>query len=151
MCRGLGVSDPLEPFVAGFVAELSRQGFQPVTVGKQVGLLAGLSGWLAAEGVAASGLSSEVAERLCAARRAAGHRSRVTSGRSVRCWGICAGGGSRHRPTRASTARRSTTSAPNPAMASTVCGRGAVVYEPLDRLKLYAHERNHRPGRERSA
>jgi hypothetical protein len=73
----VGVSGPLEPFVAGFVAELSRQGFQPVTVGKQVGLLAGLSGWLAAEGVAASGLSSEVAERFCAARRAAGHGSRV--------------------------------------------------------------------------
>jgi integrase/recombinase XerD len=70
------VSGPLEPFVAGFVAELSRQGFRPVAVGKLVGLLAGLSGWLAAEGVAASGLSSEVAERFCAARRAAGQRSR---------------------------------------------------------------------------
>jgi integrase/recombinase XerD len=74
----VGVSGPLEPFVAGFVVELSRQGFQPVTVGKQVGLLAGLSGWLAAEGVAASGLSSEVAERFCAARRAAGHKDRAT-------------------------------------------------------------------------
>jgi integrase/recombinase XerD len=74
----VGVSGPLEPFVAGFVAELSRQGFQPVTVGKQVGLLAGLSGWLEAEGVYPSGLSSEVAERFCAARRAAGHRSRTT-------------------------------------------------------------------------
>src|ERR1039458_359677 len=60
----VGVSGPLGPFVAGFVAELSRQGFQPVTVGKQVGLLAGLSGWVAAEGVAVSGLSSEVAERF---------------------------------------------------------------------------------------
>jgi hypothetical protein len=64
--------------VAGFVAELSRQGFQPVTVRKQVGLLAALSDWLAAEGVGASGLSSEVAERFCAARRVAGHRDRVT-------------------------------------------------------------------------
>jgi integrase/recombinase XerD len=74
----VGVSGPLEPFVVGFVAELSRQGFQPVTVRKQVGLLAGLSGWLAAEGVAASGLSSEVAERFCAARRAGGHTYLLT-------------------------------------------------------------------------
>jgi integrase/recombinase XerD len=37
-----------------------------------------LSGWLAAEGVAPSGLSSEVAERFCAARRAAGHTYLLT-------------------------------------------------------------------------
>jgi integrase/recombinase XerD len=74
----VGVSGPLGPFVAGFAAELSRQGFRPVTVRKQLGLLAGLSGWLAAEGVDPPGLSSEVAERFCAARRAAGHRSRTT-------------------------------------------------------------------------
>ena len=53
----VGVSGPLEPFVAGFVAELSRQGFQPVTVGKQVGPWARLSGRLVAEGVAPSRLS----------------------------------------------------------------------------------------------
>src|SRR5919106_4388736 len=47
-------------------------------VGKQLGLLVAFSGWLAAEGVALSGLSSEVAERFCAARRAAGHTYRVT-------------------------------------------------------------------------
>ncbi|HEX5927130.1 MAG TPA: site-specific integrase [Baekduia sp.] len=41
-------------------------------------LVAGLSGFLAAEGVAVSGLSSEVAEHFCAARRAAGHSNRVT-------------------------------------------------------------------------
>ncbi len=39
----VGVSGPLGPFVAWFVTELSRQGFQPVTVGKQVGLFAGVS------------------------------------------------------------------------------------------------------------
>jgi site-specific recombinase XerD len=69
----VGVAGPLEPFVAGFAAELSRLGFQPVTVRKQVSLLAGLSSWMTAEGVAPSGLSSEVAARFCAARRAAGH------------------------------------------------------------------------------
>jgi hypothetical protein len=36
---------------------LSRQGYKPQLVGKQLGLLAALSGWLAAEGVAVSGLS----------------------------------------------------------------------------------------------
>lgn len=30
----VGVSGPLDPFVAGFVAELSRQGLQPVTARK---------------------------------------------------------------------------------------------------------------------
>src|SRR5688572_24780685 len=73
-----GVTGPLGPFAAGFVDDLSRQGFKPVTVGKHVALLAQLSGWLAAEGVAASGLSSEFAGRFCAARRAAGHKTRVT-------------------------------------------------------------------------
>jgi hypothetical protein len=33
----VGVSGPLGPFVAGFVAELSRQGFQPVTVASRWG------------------------------------------------------------------------------------------------------------------
>jgi site-specific recombinase XerD len=64
--------------VAGFAAELSRQGYKSQPVGKQVGLVAALSGWLAAEGVAVAGLSSDVAERFCAARRAAGLTDRVT-------------------------------------------------------------------------
>jgi integrase/recombinase XerD len=72
------VTGPLGPFAAGFVGELSRQGFKPETVGRHVALVGGLSSWLAAEGVAVSGLSSEVAERFCAARRAAGHSNRVT-------------------------------------------------------------------------
>src|SRR5215207_2360618 len=75
---GVGVAGPLGPFVAGFAAELARQGYKPQPVGKQLGLLAALSGWLAAEGVAVSGLSLDVAERFCAARRAAGHTDRAT-------------------------------------------------------------------------
>jgi hypothetical protein len=73
---GVGVPGPLGPFVGGFAAVLSRQGYEPQPVGKQVGLLAALSRWLAAEGVVVSGLSSEVAERFCAARRAAGRTGR---------------------------------------------------------------------------
>jgi hypothetical protein len=75
---GVGATGPLGPFVAGFAAELSRQGYKPQPVGKQVGLVTVLSGWLAAEGVTATGLSSEVAERFCAARRAAGYTDRAT-------------------------------------------------------------------------
>jgi integrase/recombinase XerD len=71
---GVGVPGPLGPVVAGFAAELSRQGYKPQPVGKQLGLVAALSGWLAAEGVAVSGLSSEVAERFCVA----GHTDRAT-------------------------------------------------------------------------
>ena len=72
------VTGPLGPFAAGFVDDLSRQGFKPETVARHVALAAGLSRWLAAEGVALSGLSSEVAERYAVARRAAGHSNRLT-------------------------------------------------------------------------
>src|SRR5215203_2957725 len=73
------MTGPLGPFAAGFIGELSRQGFKPETVSRHVALVVGLSSWLEAEGVAASGLSSEVAERFFAARRAAGHSNRLTS------------------------------------------------------------------------
>ena len=73
------VTGPLGPFAAGFVDDLSRQGFKLETVGRHVALVAELSSWLAAEGVAPSGLSSEAAERYAAARRAAGHSNRLTS------------------------------------------------------------------------
>ncbi|MCA1697898.1 MAG: tyrosine-type recombinase/integrase [Actinobacteria bacterium] len=72
------LSGPLEPFVVGFAAELSQQGFKPVPVVQQLELVADLDRWLAAEGVGLAGLSSEVAERFCEARRAAGCTSRVT-------------------------------------------------------------------------
>ncbi len=72
------VTGPLEPFVVGFAAELSRLGFKPVPVVQQLELVADLDGWLAAEGVGLAGLSSEVAEGFCEARRAAGCTSRMT-------------------------------------------------------------------------
>ena len=74
-----GVTGPLGPFASGFIIELSRQGFMPETVAKHVDLMAALSRWLQAEGIAAPALSSEVAERFCAARRAAGYRTRRTT------------------------------------------------------------------------
>lgn len=72
------VAGPLGPFVAGFAVELSRQGFKPVPVVQQLALVADLDGWLVAEGVGLDGLSSEVAERFCETRRAAGRTSHVT-------------------------------------------------------------------------
>ena len=72
------MSGPLGPFAAGFVDDMRRQGFGPVAVRKHTGLVAGLSGWLMAEDLALSGLSSEVAERFCAARREAGHTYLLT-------------------------------------------------------------------------
>ena len=72
------MSGPLGPFAAGFVDDMRRQGFGAVAVRKHTGLVAGLSGWLMAEDLALSGLSSEVAERFCAARREAGHTYLLT-------------------------------------------------------------------------
>jgi integrase/recombinase XerD len=72
------VLGPLGPFAAGFVDDMWRQGFGPVAVRKHMGPVAGLSGWLATEDLALSGLSSEVAERFCAARREAGHTYLLT-------------------------------------------------------------------------
>ena len=72
---GVGLSGPLGPFVAGFAAELSRQGYKPQPVGKQVGLVALLSGWLAAEGVARKPIALQANHRL----RAFGPRIPVRS------------------------------------------------------------------------
>jgi hypothetical protein len=68
---GVGLSGPLGPFVTGFAAECRARGYKPQPVGKQLGLVAASSSWPAAEGVAVSGLSSDVGERFCAARRGA--------------------------------------------------------------------------------
>jgi integrase/recombinase XerD len=73
------VTGPLEPFAAGFAAELSRQGFTPTSAGLQLGLVAHVSRWLAAEGLGPAGLSAETAGRFCEARRAAGYTSHLTA------------------------------------------------------------------------
>lgn len=44
------VAGPLEPFAAGFAAELGRQGYTAGTAEKQVALAAHLSRWMAAAG-----------------------------------------------------------------------------------------------------
>jgi integrase/recombinase XerD len=77
-CRGSECRVRLDHSSPGSPWSCRGRGYKPQPVGKQLGLLAALSGWLAAEGAAVSGLSSEVAERFCAARRAAGYTDRAT-------------------------------------------------------------------------
>jgi len=74
------VSGPLEPFVAGFVAELGDRGFARVSVVAQVQLVAHLSRWMAARRVAPAELTRDVIERFVESRRAAGYRHFLTSG-----------------------------------------------------------------------
>jgi site-specific recombinase XerD len=73
------VRGPLEAFAPGFVAELGRLGYSPIGATLQLRLMARVSGWLAAEGLRADELTSEVVERFLAERRAAGHRDYVTA------------------------------------------------------------------------
>src|SRR3954452_6699653 len=73
------VVGPLAAFVPGFVAELDRVGYSPIGATLQVRLLARASRWMQAEGLDAGALTSAVAERFLAERRAAGHRDYVTA------------------------------------------------------------------------
>jgi site-specific recombinase XerD len=69
------VVGPLEPYAAGFAAELERQGYTVGVAEKQVGLAAHLSRWMAAAGVQPGGLNTQAVERYAAARRTAGYVS----------------------------------------------------------------------------
>ena len=74
----VGVSGPLEPFASGFAAELCRVGYLPVSARFQLQLMAHVSRWLQADGLDASGLTTDAVERFMAARRAAGYTNYVT-------------------------------------------------------------------------
>jgi integrase/recombinase XerD len=67
------VSGPLEPFAAGFAAELQRQGYTPGSACQQMYLFAHLSRWLAGERLDAHALEAATIERFAATRRAAGY------------------------------------------------------------------------------
>jgi integrase/recombinase XerD len=69
------VVGPLEPYTAGFSAELERLGYTVGVAEKQVGLAAHLSRWMAAAGLEPSGLTAQAAERYASARRAGGYAS----------------------------------------------------------------------------
>jgi integrase/recombinase XerD len=66
------VSGPLEPFAAGFAAELQRQGYTAGSACHRMYLLAHLSRWLAEEHLDVHALEPAAVERFAASRRAAG-------------------------------------------------------------------------------
>jgi hypothetical protein len=67
------VTGPLQPYAAGFAAELARLGYASGPACGQMFLMAHVSRWLAGEGLDAGGLTPEAAGRFLAARRAAGY------------------------------------------------------------------------------
>jgi site-specific recombinase XerD len=69
------VRGPLAGCAAGFAAELERLGYSRSGVRQQLGLLAGLSGWLAAEGLAPAELAAGQVARFLGSRRRRGLRS----------------------------------------------------------------------------
>jgi len=75
-------SGPLEPFAAGFDAELARLGYTPAGTRRKLEAAAHLSCWLAERGMTADDIGTEAIAEFTAARRAAGHASQLT-GRSL--------------------------------------------------------------------
>jgi integrase/recombinase XerD len=67
------VVGPLEPYAAGFAAELERQGYTTWVAEKQVALAAHLSRWMAASGTGTGDLTADAAVRYALARREAGY------------------------------------------------------------------------------
>src|SRR6478609_2526648 len=67
------VVGPLEPYAAGFAAELARLGYTAFSARGQLGLIAHLSRWLAGAGLDAAELGPDVVARYLVDRRAAGY------------------------------------------------------------------------------
>lgn len=67
------VSGPLQPYAAGFAAELVRLGYTSGSAYGQMLLMAHLSRWLVGESLGAGGLTPEAAQRFLAHRRAVGY------------------------------------------------------------------------------
>ncbi len=73
------VIGPLAPYADGFRDDLGGRGYAARSIGGQMCLVAHLSAWLAGRQLPVGGLSAEVAADFLRVRRAAGHRSGVTS------------------------------------------------------------------------
>lgn len=73
-------SGPLEPFAAGFDAELARLGYTPAGTRRKLDGAAHLSCWLAERGMTADDIGAETVDAFAEARRAAGHASQLTGG-----------------------------------------------------------------------
>src|ERR1017187_9358934 len=69
---------PLEPFAAGFDAELARLGYTPAGPGGKLRAGAPLSHWAAERSMAADDMGAETIGEFVAARRAAGYTSQLT-------------------------------------------------------------------------
>lgn len=69
----VGVVGPLEPYAAGFEAELTRLGYTLFSARGQLGLAAHLSCWLAGQGLDGAALTPAVAAEFLMARRSAGY------------------------------------------------------------------------------
>lgn len=69
----VGVVGPLEPYVAGFAAELARLGYTRLSADGQLRLAGHLSRWLAGEGLGVVALTPAVVDEFLAARRTAGY------------------------------------------------------------------------------
>jgi integrase/recombinase XerD len=67
------VRGPLEQYVAGFVAELLRQGYSRSSAEQHLCFVAHLDRWMRAEGLGLGDLGGSVIERYLAERRAAGY------------------------------------------------------------------------------
>jgi site-specific recombinase XerD len=76
------LSGPLEPFTAGFDAELARLGYTPAGTRRKLEAVAHLSHWLAERGMTAGNIEAKTIGEFVAARRAAGYSSQLT-GRSL--------------------------------------------------------------------
>jgi integrase/recombinase XerD len=69
----VGVSGPLEPFAAGFLRSLRRQGYTPNSAILQMHLMAHVSRWLTGEGLEVREVRATDVERFLRARRSAGY------------------------------------------------------------------------------
>ena len=99
------VTGPLQPYAAGFAAELARLGYASGSAYGQMLLMAHVSRWLSGEGLDAGGLTPEAAGRFLAHRGRPATRSCCRRRGWRRCWDTCAGwrgaGGARPGPGRA--------------------------------------------------
>jgi integrase/recombinase XerD len=68
------VVGPLEPYAAGFAADLERQGYTANAAVCQLGWIAHLSRWMADQRIDAVDLAPPMIDRYLAARHARGHR-----------------------------------------------------------------------------
>jgi len=72
------VAGPLEPFAAGFAAELVGLGYTSQPAAQQLRLMAHVSRWLAAEGADAAALDAAALDAFVVRRRAAGYSNHLT-------------------------------------------------------------------------